>query len=91
MVAMKMKGHILTTIVVISVLVICSSVSFYSSSYVNGGEASSESRVYESTSLSAKESFGWFDDIPDEGWELMKRRARTAVKYMNPSKPETGY
>jgi hypothetical protein len=44
-----------------------------------------------STSLSAKESYGWFDDIPDEGWKLMKLRARTAFQYMNPLLPETGY
>jgi hypothetical protein len=74
-----MKGQMLATIVVINVAVICSSVSFYSSSFVNGGEAttSAASRVHVATSLSAKESFGWFDDILDEGWQPMKHRART--------------
>jgi hypothetical protein len=49
------------------------------------------SRLRMTSSLSAKESFGWFDDIPEEGWQLMKLRARTAVQYMNPWKPQTGY
>jgi hypothetical protein len=43
------------------------------------------------SSISSKESYGWFDDIPDEGWKLMKLRARTAVQYMNPYQPQTGY
>jgi hypothetical protein len=55
---------------------------FYSNSYTNMASSASL--------LSAKESFGWFDDIPDEGWQLMKLRARTAVQYMHPSTPELG-
>jgi hypothetical protein len=43
------------------------------------------------SSISSKESYGWFDDVPDEGWKLMKLRARTAVQYANPYQPQTGY
>jgi hypothetical protein len=78
-----------------------SSVTLYSTSFGYYGEAAmygvqepsmlAGSRVRMATSLSAKESYGWFDDIPDEGWQLMKLRARTAIQYMNPWKPQTGY
>jgi hypothetical protein len=78
-----------------------SSVTLYSTSFGSYGEAAmygvqepsmlAGSRVRMATSLSAKESYGWFDDIPDEGWQLMKLRARTAIQYMNPWKPQTGY
>jgi hypothetical protein len=44
-----------------------------------------------STSLCAKESYGWFDDISNEAWMRMKSRARTAVQYMHPLKPSTGH
>jgi hypothetical protein len=91
---LTMKGQILATVAVMSVAVILSSASFYSSSFSDGGEAATMaalSRVRVAMSLSAKESFGWFYDITDEGWQLMKLRARTAVQYSNPSKPETGY
>jgi hypothetical protein len=44
-----------------------------------------------STSLSAKESYGFFDDLPDAGWRLQQQRARTHVNYMYPFKPQTGY
>lgn len=86
----SMKGQLLAIIAVISVSVIFSSVSFYSSAFSNGGEyaMSAADRV---TSLSSQESYGWFTDIPDEGWELMKLRARKAVQYTNPWKPDTGH
>jgi hypothetical protein len=104
MVAMKQKTggqtRMLATIAV-SVAVIFSSVSFYSSSFGSCGEANmygaqepsmlAGSKVRMAASLSAKESYGWFNDIPEEGWQLMKLRARTAVQYMNPWKPQTGY
>jgi hypothetical protein len=44
-----------------------------------------------SSSISSKESYGWFNDIPDEGWKLMKLRANLAVQYMHPYQPQTGY
>jgi hypothetical protein len=34
--------------------------------------------------LSAKESYGWFDDIPEEGWQLMKLELVQPIQYMNP-------
>jgi hypothetical protein len=88
--------------IVVGVAVIFSSVAFYSSSLGSCGEATmhgaqeaalglAESRVRMATSLSSKESYGWFDNIPEEGWQLMKQRARTAVQYMYPLKPQTGY
>jgi hypothetical protein len=88
--------------IAVSVAVIFSSVALYSSSFGDCGEAGAMSRPQEpsmlagsrvrmATFLSAKESYGWFDDIPDEGWQLMKLRARTAIQYMNPWKPQTGY
>jgi hypothetical protein len=43
------------------------------------------------SSLSSKESYGWFDDIPDEGWKIMKLRARTSDQYMYPYQPQFGY
>jgi hypothetical protein len=88
--------------IAVSVAVIFSSVSLYSSSFGDYGEAGAisgphepsilaVSRVRMAPSLSAKESYGWFDDIPNEGWQLMKLRARTAIQYTNPWKPQTGY
>jgi hypothetical protein len=44
-----------------------------------------------SSSISSKESYGWFDDIPDEGWKIMKLRARTSDQYMYPYQPQFGY
>jgi hypothetical protein len=102
---MGAQTKMLATIAV-GVAVIFSSVSFYSSSFLGNctGEGAAMSpygtqepamlagsRVRMATSLSAKESYGWFDDISDEGWQLMKLRARTAIQYMNPLKPQTGY
>lgn len=91
--------------IAVSVAVVFSSLSFYYSTVGNCGEAAggmssfgaqesaflAASLVRSATSLSAKESYGWFDDIPDEGWRYMKLRAQTAVQYMNPWKPQTGY
>ncbi len=106
MVVMKQAKTVVQTkmlaTIAVSVAVIFSSVALYSSSFGNCGEAGAMSRPQEpsmlagsrvrmATSLSAKESYGWFDDIPDEGWQLMKLRARTAIQYMNPWKPQTGY
>ena len=94
------QTRMLATITV-SVAVSFISLSFFSSFFGSCGEANMDglqesallgpSRVRMATSLSAKESYGWFNDIPEEGWQLMKLRARTAIQYMNPWKPQTGY
>jgi hypothetical protein len=103
MVAIKQKTGGQTSMlatVAVSIAVIFSSISFYSISFGDCEEATMYgaqanalfgSSVSVTPSMSARESFGWFDDIPEEGWRLMKLRAQTAVQYMNPWKPQTGY
>jgi hypothetical protein len=91
--------------IALAVAVTLSSVPFFLANFGNCGDAARDAAMaamyaFESpilaasrtaSSISSKESYGWFDNIPDEGWKLMKLRARTAVQYMHPFQPETGY
>jgi hypothetical protein len=42
-------------------------------------------------SLAAKQSYGFFNDIPDEGWRRMQEKARNMVQYRYPKTPEVGF
>jgi hypothetical protein len=42
-----------------------------------------------STLLAYQQSYGFFDDIPDESWKLMQQRALKSSHYGNPGLPET--
>jgi hypothetical protein len=48
-------------------------------------------RVLGSTFLAYQQSYGFFDDIPDESWKLMQQRAQKSPssQYSNPGLPET--
>jgi hypothetical protein len=41
--------------------------------------------------LSSRQSYGFFDDIPDGSWKLLQERARASHMYANPENPEEGY
>lgn len=41
--------------------------------------------------LSYQQSFGFFDDIPDESWQRMQQRARTLSRYRNVTHPQDGH
>jgi hypothetical protein len=43
------------------------------------------------TELAKSQSYGYFDDIPNNSWTLMQERARSSVQYMRPKEPEFGY
>jgi hypothetical protein len=102
MVAMKRQTGPSTSMlltIVLTVAVTFSAVSFFFANFGSCGEAAmyalespllAASRMM-SSSTSSKESYGWFDDIPDAGWKLMKLRARTAAQYMYPYQPQAGY
>jgi hypothetical protein len=44
-----------------------------------------------STALAAQQSFGFFNNIPNEGWKRMQEKARNTVQYRYPMRPEIGY
>jgi hypothetical protein len=102
MVAMKRQtGPSTRTLltIVLTVAVAFSAASFFFASFGSCGGAAIYA-AFESpllavsrmaSSISSKESYGWFDDIPDQGWKLMKLRARTSDQYMYPYQPQTGY
>lgn len=58
-------------------------------------DISEKVKLYElsnvSTRLAYRQSFGFFDDIPDAAWRRMQRRARTARRYRNLTYPEEGF
>lgn len=43
------------------------------------------------SSLSYRQSLGFFNDIPDDSWKLMQQRARTFIQYSNPTQPAAGH
>lgn len=47
--------------------------------------------VLGSTFLAYQQSYGFFDDIPDESWKLMQQRAQKSLSFFNdnPGLPET--
>jgi|UniRef100_A0A8J9TDA8 hypothetical protein len=44
----------------------------------------------QSTDLAASHSFGFFDDIPNETWKLMRSKALAFQHYMYPNSPDIG-
>jgi hypothetical protein len=47
--------------------------------------------IRDPTLLAKSQSYGYFDDIPDNSWKLMQERARSSVQYMHPLQPEYGH
>jgi hypothetical protein len=48
-----------------------------------------QAKAFGSTFLAYQQSYGFFDDVPDESWKLMQQRALKSSHYGNPGLPET--
>jgi hypothetical protein len=42
-------------------------------------------------SLASRQSYGFFDDIQDDSWKLMQKRARSSISYADRENPEKFY